>query len=108
MFNNLLELAQTLNLIENRLLTIEKQNANQSTKTETYASVIKAITKMTTIENKSESIIKKSTTADIIATKKEKKVDHKNRERSEKKEITKSIQYEISKKNQKNHRKRKK
>ena len=100
------KLIRTLTQIENKLLTIKKQNVNQSIKTKTYTNVIKAITKITKIEKKNENIIKKSTAADMTTT--EKRFDHKNRERNEKKEITKKIRYEISKKNQQSYRKRKK
>ena len=68
------KLSQTLNKIESRFFTIEKQNVNQSIKTETYANVIKTITKMTKNENEKKNIIKKTTTTNIITTKKEKKL----------------------------------
>ena len=42
---------RTLNRIKNKFQTIEKQNANQSIKAKTYASVIKAATKVTKTEN---------------------------------------------------------
>ena len=48
---NLSKLIRTQNRIENRFQTIEKQNANQSIKVQTYANVIKAATKVTRIEN---------------------------------------------------------
>ena len=53
------KLVRTLNRIENRLQTIEKQNVNQSIKAKTYASVVKAATKMTKIENEKKNAIKK-------------------------------------------------
>ena len=53
------KLIRTLNRIENRFQTIEKQNANQSIKTKTYANVVKAATKMTRIENEEKNAIKK-------------------------------------------------
>ena len=53
------KLIRTLNRIENRLQIIETQNANQSTKAKTYASVVKAATKMTKFENEKKNTIKK-------------------------------------------------
>ena len=71
---NFSKLVRTLNRIENKLQTIEKQNANQSTKVETYANVIKAATKVTRIENEKENTMKKMITANMTATKKKKKM----------------------------------
>ena len=56
---NFLKLIRTLNRIENKFQTIEKQNANQSIKVETYASMIKVATKITRTENEKENTIKK-------------------------------------------------
>ena len=66
------KLARTLNRIENRFQIIEKQNANQSTKVETYASVIKAATKIIKTENEKKNTMKKMITANLTATKKKK------------------------------------
>ena len=71
---NLSKLIRTLNRIENRFQTIEKQNVNQLIKVETYASVMKTTTKITRIENEKKNTIKKITTANMIATKKKKKL----------------------------------
>ena len=64
------KLVRTLNRIENKFQIIEKQNANQSIKAKTYASVVKAATKMTKIENEKENAMKKMTTTNMTATKK--------------------------------------
>ena len=64
------KLVRTLNRIENKFQIIEKQNANQSTKAKTYASVVKAATKMTKIENEKKNAMKKMITANMTATKK--------------------------------------
>ena len=68
------KLALTLNRIENRLQIIEKQNANQSTRAKTYASVVKAVTKIIRNEIEDENIINKTTTANMMTTRKEKKL----------------------------------
>ena len=64
------KLIRTLNRIENKFQIIEKQNANQSIKAKTYASVVKAATKMTKIENEEKNAMKKVTTTNMTATKK--------------------------------------
>ena len=79
------KLVRTLNYIENRFQTIEKQNVNQSIKVETYANVIKAATKTTRTENEKENTMKKVITANMTATKKKK--------------MTLKIENEIEKKN---------
>ena len=56
---NLSKLIRTLNRIKSRFQTIEKQNANQSIKTKTYANVMKTTTKITKIENKKKKRSKK-------------------------------------------------
>ena len=68
------KLSRTLSKIENRFLIIKKQNANQSIKTETYANVIKIITKITKNKNEKENIVKKTTKINMMTTKKEKKL----------------------------------
>ena len=80
------KLVRTLNRIENRLQIIEKQNANQSIKAKTYASVVKAATKMTKIENDEKNAMKKMIPTNMTATKKKKK-------------LTMKIENEIEKKN---------
>ena len=80
------KLIRTLNRIENRLQIIEKQNANQSIKAKTYASVVKAATKMKKIENEKKNAMKKMTTTNMTTTKKKKK-------------LTMKIENEIEKKN---------
>ena len=67
------KLARTLNRIKNKFQTIEKQNVNQSIKIETYASVIKAATKITRIKNERENTMKKMITTNMTATKKKRK-----------------------------------
>ena len=67
------KLIRTLNRIENRFQTIEKQNINQSIKIETYANVIKAATKITRTENEKENTMKKMITANMTTTKKKRK-----------------------------------
>ena len=69
------KLVRTLNRIKNKFQIIEKQNANQSIKVETYASVIKAATKITKTENENENTMKKMITANMTATKKKKNDD---------------------------------
>ena len=64
------KLIRTLNRIKSRFQVIEKQNANQSTKAKIYASVIKAATKITRIENEKKNTIKKMITANMTAMKK--------------------------------------
>ena len=64
------KLIRTLNRIKNKFQIIEKQNANQSTKAKTYASVVKTATKMTKIENEKKNAMKKMTTTNMTATKK--------------------------------------
>ena len=81
------KLARTLNRIENRFQTIEKQNANQSIKVETYANVIKAATKITRIENEKKNTMKKMITANMSATKKKKKMTMKIENEIEKKRL---------------------
>ena len=76
-----------MNRIENRLQIIEKQNANQSTRAKTYASVVKAATKMTRIENEEKNAMKKMITANMTATKKKKKLTMKIENEIEKKEL---------------------
>ena len=66
------KLIRTLNRIESRLQTIEKQNVNQSIKAKTYASVVKTTTKITKIENEKKNTVKKATTANMMTTKKKK------------------------------------
>ena len=46
--------------IESKFFIIKKQNVNQSIKVETYAIVIKVITKITKNENEKENIVKKT------------------------------------------------
>ena len=53
------KLNQTFNKIASRFLITKKQNANQLIKVETYANVIKTITKMTKNENEEKTIVKK-------------------------------------------------
>ena len=48
---NLSKLIRTLNRIESKFQTIEKQNVNQLTKAKICANVIKTTTKITRIEN---------------------------------------------------------
>ena len=83
------KLIRTLNRIKNKFQIIEKQNANQSIKAKTYASVVKAATKMTRIENEEKNAMKKMTTANMTATKKEKKLTMKIENEVEKKIIAK-------------------
>ena len=71
---NLTKLIRILNPIESKFQTIEKQNANQSIKAKTYANVMKTTTKITRIENEKKNTIKKESTANMIATKKKKKL----------------------------------
>ena len=66
------KLIRTLNRIESKLQTIEKQNVNQSIKTKTYANVMKTTTKITKIENEKKNTVKKATTANMMTTKKKK------------------------------------
>ena len=82
------KLVRTLNRIENKFQIIEKQNANSSTKAKTYASVVKAATKMTRIENEKKNAMKKMITTNMITTKK-KEIDDENRKRNRKKRIAK-------------------
>ena len=84
------KLIRTLNRIENRFQIIEKQNANQSIEAKTYANVIKAVTKITKIENKRENTMKKIITVNMTATKKENDVE--NSEQLRKKELKKNTQ----------------
>ena len=79
------KLIRTLNRIESKLQTIEKQNVNQSIKTKTYANVMKTTTKIIRIENEKKNTVKKAATANIMTTKK-------------KKELTVRIENEIEKK----------
>ena len=65
-------LIRTLNRIESRLQTIEKQNVNQSIKVKTYASVMKTTTKITKIENEMKNTIKKVTTTKMMTRRKKK------------------------------------
>ena len=81
------KLIRTLNRIENKFQIIEKQNANQSTKVETYASVIKAATKITKTENENENTMKKIITANMTATRKKKKMTMKIENEVEKKRL---------------------
>ena len=81
------KLVRTLNRIENKFQTIEKQNANQSIKVKTYANVIKAATKITRIKNENENTMKKMITANMTATKKEKKMTMKIENEVEKKKL---------------------
>ena len=78
------KLIRTLNRIKSRFQVIEKQNANQSTKTKIYANVIKTATKVTRIENEKKKAMKKMITANLTATKK-------------KKELTLKIENEVEK-----------
>ena len=73
-FENTLKLIRTFNKIENRLQIIEKQNANQSTKAGTYANVMKIITKTIKNNNETNNNVKKMSTINMIAAKKEKKL----------------------------------
>ena len=66
------KLIRTLNRIESRFQTIEKQNVNQSIKAKTYASVMRTTTKITKIENEKKNTVKKATTANMMTTKKKK------------------------------------
>ena len=68
------KLNQTLSKIESRLFIIEKQNANQLIKAETYASVMKTITKMTKNKNEKKTLVKNTTTTNIMTTRKGKKL----------------------------------
>ena len=79
------KLIRTLNRIESKFQTIEKQNVNQSIKAKTYASVMKTTTKMTRIENEKKNTVKKAATANMMTTK-------------IKKELTVQIENEIKKK----------
>ena len=79
------KLIRTLNRIESRFQTIEKQNVNQSIKAKTYASVVKTTTKITRTENEKENTVKKATTTNMMTTRK-------------KKELTVRIENEIEKK----------
>ena len=79
------KLIRTLNRIESKFQTIEKQNVNQSTKTKTYANVMKTTRKITRTENEKKNTVKKATTVNMMTTKK-------------KKELTVRIKNEIEKK----------
>ena len=68
------KLIRTLNRIENRFQTIEKQNVNQLIKAKTYANVMKTTTRITKIENEKKNTVKKAATANMITTKKKKKL----------------------------------
>ena len=92
------KLIRTLNRIKNRLQTIEKQNANQSIKIETYASVIKAATKITRTENENENTMKKMITANMTATKKKKKMTMKIENEIERKRLRNITNIEFLKK----------
>ena len=94
---NSLKLNQILNRIESRFLIIKKQNANQSTKSEMFASVIKAITKMTKSKNAKKNIVKKTTTTNIITVKKQKLIV-KIKNAIEKKELKMIFDVELCKK----------
>ena len=59
------KLVSTLNRRENKFQIIEKQNANQSIKAKTYASVVKAATTMTKIENEEKNAMKKMITTNM-------------------------------------------
>ena len=62
-----------MNKIKSRFFIEKKQNANQSIKAETYASVKRTITKMT--KNKSKkNFVKKRTTTNMMIAKKQKKL----------------------------------
>ena len=71
---NTSKLSRTLNRIENRLLKIEKQNANQSIRAETYASVMKTVTKVIRNENEEQSVDKKAATTNIVTARKKKEL----------------------------------
>ena len=94
------KLIRTLNRIENKFQIIEKQNANQLIKVKAYANVIKTVTKITKIENEKKNSMKKIITANITATKKEKKMTLKIENDVEKK-ITKYNERRTFEKNQK-------
>ena len=100
------KLVRTLNRIENRSQIIEKQNVNQSIKAKTYASVVKATTKIKKIENENKNAMKKMTTTNMTTTKK--KIDDENRKWSRKKRIAKHNKCWTFEKNQKSHRKEQK
>ena len=91
------KLVRTLNRIENRSQIIEKQNVNQSIKAKTYASVVKAATKMTKIENEKKNAMKKMITTNMITTKKEKKLTMKIEIEIEKKELRNITNVELLK-----------
>ena len=95
---NLSKLIRTLHRIENRFQIIEKQNINQSIKAKTYASVVKAATKMTKIENEKKNAMKKMITTNITTTKKEKKLTIKIENDVEKKELRNITNVEFLKK----------
>ena len=76
---NTSKLNRTLNKIENKFLKIDKQNANQLIKAETYANVVKTITKITKNEKKEKSVEKKSDYNKHNSDKIEKKINHKNK-----------------------------
>ena len=95
------KLVRTLNRIKNRFQIIEKQNANQSIKAKTYASVVKAATKMTRIENDEKNAMKKMITTNITTTKKKKKLTMKIEKKIEKKELRIITNVELLKKSKK-------
>ena len=76
------KLNQALNRIESRLFTIKKQNVNLSTKAETYANVIKTITKMTKNENEKKKRCQKNNDDKYDNSKKKEEINYKSRKRS--------------------------
>ena len=91
------KLNQTLNKIESRLFIIKKQNVNQSINAETYANMMKTITKMTKNENEKENIVKKTTTTNMITARKEKKLIIKMKNEIEKKKLKIILNVELLK-----------
>ena len=83
------KLIRTLNRIKNKFQIIEKQNANQSIKIETYANVIKAATKIIRTENEKKKHSEKN--------------DHSKHDSDEKrKKMTMKIENEVEKKKLRN------
>ena len=96
-FDSSSKLIRTLNRIESRLQTIEKQNVNQSTKAKTYANVMKTTTKITKIENEEKNTVKKTATANMMTTKKKKKLTIRIENEIEKKRLRQITNIELLK-----------